>query len=207
MERSAVTPRQSMSTEYAGERQMRIGSGDGRTTAIPDPVHVSATSSPDLESMLKQALCRIDSLERQHEEIKTLMERETKALRAEICALKEENKALQADDIGPLKSENEALKWSLVQLASKVREGWEYQVAIQPDEHWQGKGYGLDAIQDLHYCFFRGLKRAVSSLGLGVCSHVIVGHADGHVDHDEDLMPHWNALFHLSSTSIHMVKV
>ncbi|EJK66610.1 hypothetical protein THAOC_12458 [Thalassiosira oceanica] len=86
--------------------------------------------------MLKQALGRIDSLEKQHEEIKASVESETRALREDICRLKEANKALQASSkrdaeaqrkkVKALKCENKALKWSLGRLASKVQECWEY---------------------------------------------------------------------------------
>ncbi|EJK52072.1 hypothetical protein THAOC_28701, partial [Thalassiosira oceanica] len=182
-----------MSAEYAGKRQR--GDGDGQTTLVHNPAR--ATSSADLESMLKQALGRIDSLERQHEEIKASVGRETKALREDICRLKEENKALQAStdsqrkDVETLKSKNNALDWSLRRLASKVREGWEYPVTIQPDEYWQNKGFGVDAITDLEYGFLGELKEAVSQLEHGVCDSITVGY----VNHDEDLMPHWNALF------------
>ena len=182
-----------MSAEsYAGKRQ-RVG-GDARTAAVVDPAKTSALSSADLESMLKQALGRIDSLERQHEEIKTSMNCETKALRADISALKEENKALQAsrEDIDALKSENEALQWSLDQLASKVRKGWRYPVAVQPDEYWENKGYDDNTITDIVVGFLENLEKAVSELEHGVCSSVYIGHANRH---DDDLMPHWNALF------------
>ncbi|EJK74749.1 hypothetical protein THAOC_03554, partial [Thalassiosira oceanica] len=159
-------------------------------------------SSSDLESMLKHALGRIDSLERQHEGTKTLMECEVRALREDIVSLEGENKAIKAsvkqeinalrDDIGALKSENEALEWSLHRLASKVQEGWEYPVAIQPHEYWQNKGYDDLAINNLKYGFFNGLKAAVSSLKHGVCDFITIG---GIADHDEDLVPHWHALF------------
>ena len=119
-----------MSAEYAGKRQR--GSGDGRTAAFPYPTEASATSSADLESMLKQALCRVDSLERQHEAIKMTMEREIGALRDDISILKEESNSIQAsteretkalrDDVNALKSENKALKWSLDLLAWKAQE-------------------------------------------------------------------------------------
>ena len=189
-----------MSAEYAGKRQR--GGGDGRPAAVFDPAKTSATSSADLESMLKQALCRIDSLEKQHEQIKVSMERETRTLRDDIVSLKgEENKAIQAsaeleiealrDEVEALKSENKALKWSLDRLARKVREDWEYPVAIQPSEYWRSKGYEDEAIYSLKEYFFDNLERAVSELEHGVCDHVTVGC----VDHDEALMPHWNALF------------
>ncbi|EJK77310.1 hypothetical protein THAOC_00864 [Thalassiosira oceanica] len=151
-----------------GKRQR--GDGDGRTTVVRNPTEARATSSADLESMLKQALSRIGYLEKQHEEIKMSMERETRALR---------------DDI------NEALKWSLDRLASKARERWEYPVVNQPYEYWQSKGYDDHAIIDLEYGFLNYLKKAVSALEHGVCDSIRVGH----VNHDEDLMPHWNALF------------
>ena len=138
-----------MSAECAGKRQR--GSGDGRTVAFPYPAEASVTTSADLESMLKQALGRIDSLERQHEAITMSMEREVRALREDICRLKKDNTATHAstecdtkalrDDVNALKSANKALKWSLVRLAIKVREDWEYPVAIQPDEYWRRKGY------------------------------------------------------------------
>ncbi|EJK48642.1 hypothetical protein THAOC_32542 [Thalassiosira oceanica] len=182
-----------MSAENAGKRQR--GGGDGLVAAT------SATSSADLESMLKQALGRIDSLERQHEEIKMSMGRETTALRGDIRTLKEANKAIQAlaerqtralrEDICRLKAEKKALKWSLDRLASKVQEGWEYPVAIQPNEYWQDKGYEDEVIHDLKVEFLGGLKGAVSELEHGVCDSVSIGS----VSHDEDLMPHWNALF------------
>ena len=188
-----------MSAEYPVKRQR--GSGDGRTVAVPNLAEANATSSADLESMLKQALGRIDSLERQQEEIKMSMARETTALRADITTLKEGNKALQAsterdtkalkDDINALRNENKALKWSLHRLASKVREGWEYPLMIQPDEYWENKGYDDEAIDNLREGFLANLKRAVSDLELGVCDFISVGR----VSHDEDLMPHWNALF------------
>ncbi|EJK45877.1 hypothetical protein THAOC_35487 [Thalassiosira oceanica] len=163
-----------MSAEYAGKRQ-RVG-GDGLAAAVLNPAETSATSSTDLESMLKQALGRIGSLERQHGEMKTSMERETKALR---------------DDIETLKSKNKVLEWSLRRLASKAQEGWEYPVAIQPDEYWQKKGYDDEAIFNLQDRFLEGLKDTVSELEHGVCQSIQVRF----VDHDEDLMPHWNALF------------
>ncbi|EJK55345.1 hypothetical protein THAOC_24931 [Thalassiosira oceanica] len=191
-------PQYKMSAEYAGKRQR--DSGEGRTGAVIDPEKTSATSAADLESMLKQALGRIASLERQHEEIQASVEGETRALREDICKLEEANKALQVsmerdtralqDDIEALKSENDALKWSLKRLASKVQEGWEYPVTIQPDEYWQRKGYDDPAIVYLTN-FFEELKFAVSQLEHGVCEIVTVCCAGN----DEDLMPHWNALF------------
>ncbi|KAL7544952.1 hypothetical protein ACHAWF_008321 [Thalassiosira exigua] len=118
-----------------------------------------------------------------------------------MCTLKEASKALRAstereaealrDDVESLQSENKALKWSLDRLASKVQEGWEYPVAIQPDEYWQNKGYGEDDIDGLHVGFLEEMKEAVSQLEHGVFESVLISH----VDHDEDLMPHWNALF------------
>ncbi|EJK51825.1 hypothetical protein THAOC_28970 [Thalassiosira oceanica] len=167
-----------MSAEYAGKRQ-RVGQGDGLAAAAINHAKTSTTSSADLESMLKQALDRIDSLERQHEEMKTSMERETKALR---------------DDIETLKSKNKALEWSLDRLARKAQEGWEYRVAIQPDEYWRNKGYDDQDIECLKEDFLGELKTAVSDLEHGVCDLIKVGYM-GYVDHDEDLMPHWNSLF------------
>ncbi|EJK48122.1 hypothetical protein THAOC_33110, partial [Thalassiosira oceanica] len=167
--------------------------GDGPTTAT-NPANTSATSSADLESMLKQALGRIDSLERQHEEIKASVEGETRALKEDICRLKEANKALQVSmerQIEARRDGIEALKWSLDRLASKVQEGWEYPVAIQPDEYWQNKGYEDEAIEYLKEGFFEEMKVAVSKLEHGVCEIVTVCSAG----HDEDLMPHWKALF------------
>ncbi|EJK50215.1 hypothetical protein THAOC_30842, partial [Thalassiosira oceanica] len=83
-----------MSSESAGKSQM--GDDRARTAAAIKPAETSAASSADLESMLKQALVRIDSLERQHEEMKASVERETRALKEDMCRLREENKALQA---------------------------------------------------------------------------------------------------------------
>ncbi|EJK43699.1 hypothetical protein THAOC_37829, partial [Thalassiosira oceanica] len=190
-----------MSAEYAGKRQR--GDGDGRrTTVVRHPTEASATSSADLESMLKQALSRIGSLEKQHAQIKMSMERETRALRDDIVSLKGENKAIKMsmerdtkvlrDEIEALKSEKDALRWSLDRLGSKVQEGWGYPVAIQPYEYWQSKGYDDEAIDNLEYGFLEYLKSSVSALEHGVCDSIRVGH----VYHDEDLMPHWNALFH-----------
>ncbi|EJK75031.1 hypothetical protein THAOC_03259, partial [Thalassiosira oceanica] len=189
-----------MSAEYAGKRQR--GDGDGQSTLVHNPAEASATSSADLESMLKQALGRIDSLERQHEEMKTSMGRESKALRDDICRLTEENEELQAwterqieflrNDVDKLETKNNALQRSLKRLASKVQEGWEYPVTIQPYEYWQNKGYDLLAIQNLKLRFFRRLKEAVSELEHGVCDSITVGHANCD---DKDLVPHWNALF------------
>ncbi|EJK58551.1 hypothetical protein THAOC_21315, partial [Thalassiosira oceanica] len=188
-----------MSAEYARTRQR--GGGDGATDAAINPAKTSATSSADPESMLKQALARIDSLERQHEEMKTSMERETKAMRGDICILHDTNKALQAsterqieslmDDVNSLQSENKALKWSLNRLAWKAQEGWEYPVAIQPDEYWQSKGYDHEAIRCLKVWFFEELKTVVPKLEHGVCDSITVGY----VNHDKALVPHWNALF------------
>ncbi|EJK55835.1 hypothetical protein THAOC_24383, partial [Thalassiosira oceanica] len=120
------------------------------------------------------------------------------------CRLKEERKLIQAsterqtkalrDDIEALKSENKALKWSLNQLARKVQEGWEYPVAIQPNEYWQDKGYEDYAIHDIKVEFLGELKTAVSELEHGVCNSVSIV-SISHVGHDEDLVPHWNALF------------
>ncbi|EJK58871.1 hypothetical protein THAOC_20970 [Thalassiosira oceanica] len=196
--RSVVKGTSAMSLEYAGKRQR--GDGDGFAAAL-DPAKTSATSSADLESMLKQALGRIDSLERQHEEVMMSMGRENRALRDGMCRLTEDNKAVQAsterqiedlrDDIEALKSKNKALEWSLNRLASKVQEGWEYPVAIQPDEYWQDNGYDDEAIEYLKEGFFEEVKVAVSKLEHGVCKNVTVCSAG----HDEDLMPHWNALF------------
>ncbi|EJK64115.1 hypothetical protein THAOC_15182, partial [Thalassiosira oceanica] len=161
-----------MSAEHAGKRQR--GGRDGLTAVAINSAETSVTSSVDLESMLKQALARIDSLERQHEEMKTSTGRETKALR---------------DDIETLKSINEALEWSLDRLASKVQEGWEYPVTIQPDEYWHNKGYDDEAIVDLKNDFLGKLETTVSELEHGVCDSITVRY----VNHDEDLMPHWNA--------------
>ncbi|EJK69811.1 hypothetical protein THAOC_08892 [Thalassiosira oceanica] len=190
-----------MSAEYSGKRQR---GGDGPAAAINPSKNSGATSSAVLESMLKQALGRIDSLERQHEEIKASMGSEIKALRDDVCRLKEENKKIQAsmerqtkalrDDVNSLQSGNKALKWSLDQLASKVQDGWEYPVTIQPDEYWENKGYDDQAIELLMSSFFDGLEKAVSDLGHGVCNSIKVGYV-GYVNHDEDLMPHWRALF------------
>ncbi|EJK59539.1 hypothetical protein THAOC_20218 [Thalassiosira oceanica] len=189
-----------MSAEYAGKRQR--GGGDGLAAPAIDPVKTSATSSADLESMmLKQALGRIDSLESQHEELKASVEREVRALREDICTLKEDNNAIMAstkieikalrDDVNALKSENKALKWTLNRLASKVQEGWEYPVAIQPDEYWHNKGYDDEAIRKLKDWFFTGMRKTVSQLEHGICDSIAVRF----VNHDEDLMPHWKALF------------
>ncbi|EJK45220.1 hypothetical protein THAOC_36174, partial [Thalassiosira oceanica] len=196
--RSVVKETSAMSLEYAGKRKR--GDGDGLAAAI-DPAKTSSMSSADLASMLKQALARIDSLERQHEEVKISMGRENRALREGICRLTEDNKAIQAsterqieylrDDVNALKSEKKALKWSLKRLASKVQEGWEYPVAIQPDEYWHNKGYDDHTIEYLKKWFFGQLGEAVSRLEYGVCESVTVGF----VNHDEDLMPHWDVLF------------
>ncbi|EJK76697.1 hypothetical protein THAOC_01526, partial [Thalassiosira oceanica] len=98
-----------MSSESAGKRQMGGTGGDdrARTATAIKPAETSAASSADLESMLKRALVRIDSLERQHEEMKASAERqheemkasaerETRALKEDICRLREENEALRA---------------------------------------------------------------------------------------------------------------
>ncbi|EJK70400.1 hypothetical protein THAOC_08244, partial [Thalassiosira oceanica] len=85
-----------MSAEDAGKRKR--GGGDGAAVADTDPAKTGATSSADLESMLQQALSRIDSLERQHEEMKASINSEIKASREDARRLKEENKALQASD-------------------------------------------------------------------------------------------------------------
>ncbi|EJK66148.1 hypothetical protein THAOC_12946, partial [Thalassiosira oceanica] len=61
----------------------------------------------DLESMLWQALGRIGSLEKKN---KTL-ERETRALREDICILQGEKKEL---------------RWSLKKLAGRVKKSWKY---------------------------------------------------------------------------------
>ncbi|EJK59583.1 hypothetical protein THAOC_20169, partial [Thalassiosira oceanica] len=188
-----------MSSEYAGKRQR--GGGDGLVAAAIDPAKTSATSSADLVSMLNQALDRIDSLESQHEEVKASVESKTRDLMEDTCRIKETYKALQAsmeretralrDDVNSLKMENKALKWSLNRLASKVQEGWRYPVAILPDEYWQNKGYEDEAIDGLHVGFLEELKTAVSELEHGVCESVTVRF----VNHDEDLVPHWTALF------------
>ncbi|EJK48282.1 hypothetical protein THAOC_32936, partial [Thalassiosira oceanica] len=185
--RSVVKEESAMSLEYAGKRQR--GDGDGFAATV-DPAKTSATSSADLESMLKQALGRIDSLERQHEEIMMSMGRENRALRDESASTERQIEDLR-DDIEALKSKNRALEWSLNRLASKVQEGWEYPVTIQPDEYWQNKGYDDVSISDLKLWFFGGLKKAVSQLEHGVCESVSISF----VDHNEDLMPHWNSLF------------
>ncbi|EJK76400.1 hypothetical protein THAOC_01840, partial [Thalassiosira oceanica] len=197
--RSVVKEASAVSLEHAGKRQR--GGGDGLAAAVINPTKTSATSSADLESVLKQALGRIESLEWQHEEMKTSMESETRALGGDMCRLKEANKAIQAsteretkalrDDVEALQSENKALRWSLDRLASKVQEGWEYPVAIQPDEYWQNKGYHDDAIYDMKIGFLKELKKAVSQLEHGVRAYVSVGNTF----HDQDLVPHWNALF------------
>ena len=65
-------------------------------------------------------------------------------------------------------------------------------MAIQPDEYWRSKGYEDDAIHNLNEYFFENFKRAVSELAHGVtCDYIYVGNAD----YDEDLLPHWEALF------------
>ncbi|EJK68648.1 hypothetical protein THAOC_10153, partial [Thalassiosira oceanica] len=133
--------------------------------------------------------------------MKTSVESETRALMEDTCRIKDAYKVLQAsmeretkalrDDVNSLKRENKALKWSLNRLASKVQEGWKYPVAILPDEYWQSKGYEDEAIDGLHVGFLEELKTAVSELEHGVCESVTVRF----VNHDEDLVPHWNALF------------
>ena len=178
--------------------------------------HATSSADIDIESMLKQALGRIESLERQHEEMKTSMEhakkekktlqesteREIGALQDEINALKSENKkALQAstgceiealkERINFLERKNNALKWSVNQLSHKVQENWEYPVTIPPDEYWQNKGYDDQAISQIKRSFIGGVKEAMSQLDHGVCDLI---HVSG-VNHDEALMPHWNALF------------
>jgi len=188
-----------MSAEYAGKRQRR--GVDGRLSAVIDPAKTSATSSADLESMLKQALGRIDSLEKQHEQIKMSMERETRALRDDIDSLKEENTAIQAstereaearrDDVNALKRENKALKWSIDRLASKAMVNWKYPVWIQSDEYWSNKGYDDSAVVVIKNAFLGQLKKAVSKLEHGVCDRISLGN----VAHDGDLMRHWDALF------------
>ncbi|EJK77114.1 hypothetical protein THAOC_01074, partial [Thalassiosira oceanica] len=105
------------------------------------------------------------------------MERETTGLREDICRLKKESMVIQSltdrktkalrDDVNSLKRENKALEWSLERLASKVQEGWEYPVAIQPDEYWQDKGYNDEAIEYLKEGFFEEVKVAVSQLEHG----------------------------------------
>ncbi|EJK75906.1 hypothetical protein THAOC_02354, partial [Thalassiosira oceanica] len=117
-----------MSAEYAGKRQ-RVGEAVAITTAAAAiNLPTSTTSSVDLASMLKQALGRIESLERQHKEMKTSTGRETTALWEDICRLKQENKAILEstgretnalrretkalrDDIEALKSDKKALEW------------------------------------------------------------------------------------------------
>ncbi|EJK61341.1 hypothetical protein THAOC_18198 [Thalassiosira oceanica] len=138
--------------------------------------------------------------------MKMSMERETRALRDDIVSLKEANKAVKMsmerdtrslqDDMEALKSENDALKWSLDRLASKARGGWEYPVAIQPDEYWHNKGYDNRGIRMLKNEFLEKLMKAVFQLDYGVCNSIRVGcEYVGRVNHDEDLMPHWDVLF------------
>ncbi|EJK61614.1 hypothetical protein THAOC_17865, partial [Thalassiosira oceanica] len=119
--------------------------------------------------------------------------RQSWSRQAETNALRRETKALR-DDIEALRSDKKALEWSLERLTSKVQEGWEYAVTIQPDEYWQSKGYDDEDIGNLRDAFLGELKGSVSSLEHGVCDSISVGLL-GYVFHDEDLMPHWNALF------------
>ena len=160
----------------AAPREKRQREDDGGAASS----NSSRSASPiDLESLLRQALVRIGSLEKKN----AVMERETKALR---------------DDVGSIKEENRALKWSLNQLASRVRESWEYPCnhCIQPDEYWLNRGIDYDYIDNLNEYCIGSIRSAVSDLAHGVCENIYIG------DNEESLMilshgalmPHWHAL-------------
>ena len=96
---------------------------DRKRTRGNDEAGAAAASLAGLESMLRQALVRIDSLEKKNVAIQASMKRETTALR---------------EDVKELQGENRALKWSLSKLASRVQttSGWHYPESnsIRPDE-------------------------------------------------------------------------
>ena len=133
--------------------------------------------------MLRQALVRIDSLEKKNAAIQAAMKRETTALR---------------EDVKELQGENRALKWSLKQLASEVKEGWEYPKcnSIRPDEYWQRKGFDEEYISTLNDDFIGGIQSAVSNLVHGVCDHIFIGGVEDSelILHDSALEPHRNIL-------------
>ena len=164
-----------------------------------DEAGAAPASLADIESTLRQALGRIDSLEKENVAIRASMERETKALREDIKTLKEENKAL-TDAIDKLKDEDKALQWSLNRLAGRVRMSWEYPMnhCIQPDEYWLNRGIiDYDFISDLNEYCIGSIRSAVSELAHGVCNHVVgIGNSDSHSRflHDAALIPHWYAL-------------
>jgi len=177
LEKENVAIRASMERETAALRARRQREGDGRAASSNAPCSASPT---DLESLLRHhALGRIDSLEKKN----AVMERETKALR---------------DDVKSLKEENRSLKWSLNQLASRVRESWEYPCnhCIQPDEYWLNRGIDYDYIDNLNEYCIGSIRSAVSDLAHGVRENIYIG------DNDESpmilphaaLMPHWNVL-------------
>ena len=177
LEKENVAIRASMERETAALRARRQREGDGGAASSNAPCSASPT---DLESLPRHhALGRIDSLEKKN----AVMERETKALR---------------DDVKSLKEENRALKWSLNQLASRVRENWEYPCnhCIQPDEYWLNRGIDYDYIDNLNEYCIGSIRSAVSDLAHGVCENIYIG------DNEESLMimshgalmPHWHAL-------------
>jgi len=159
------------------------GAAASAAYAPPDDADYADASSPSRESMLRQALDRIDLLERKHDGLRALMDCKIEALR---------------HDIDTLKEENVALKWSIRQLASRVQLDWEYQEgdSIQPDEYWQGKGFDDDYITNVDsYCIKRVVS-AVSHLEHGVCDTITIGRPNGGVVvlDDDALAPHWTML-------------
>ncbi|EJK67001.1 hypothetical protein THAOC_12018, partial [Thalassiosira oceanica] len=152
---------------------------DRKRTRGHDGAGAKAASLADLESMLRQALVRMDSLEKKNAAVMC----ETKALREDVEGLKEENRAL---------------KWSLSKLAGHVQRNWQYPEshAIQPDEYWRDKGFDDEEIPELQQHIMGGFVSAVSDLAHGVCDNITIGDCHSHdmVLHDAALEPHWIAL-------------
>ena len=158
---------------------MRGSCSKAAVYAIPYDAYASSRSR---ESMLQQALSRIDWLERQHEGLRASTDSKIEALR---------------QDIGTLEEENVALKWSIRQLASRVQLDWEYEEgdSIQ-HEYWQAKGFDGDYIANVDDCCIKRVASAVSHLEHGVCDTVTIGRPNGGVvvQDDDALAPHWAAL-------------
>ena len=162
---------------------MRSDENGRKRTRGNDEAGAAPASLADIESMLRQALVRIDSLAKKNVAIQTSMGREVESLRDDVKALQEENKTL---------------KWSLKKLASRVQNSWLYPTNryIQPDEYWQSKGFDEDYIINLNTDFFESIKSAVSNLVHGVCGDIRIGDKEASqvILHDAALEPHWNTL-------------
>ncbi|EJK76190.1 hypothetical protein THAOC_02063 [Thalassiosira oceanica] len=151
-----------MRSENDGNKRPRGNEAAHGTVAEADVTDVTSRLAK-LESMLRQALGRIGTLEEKNK----AMERETRALRKDLKSLQEENQAMR-DDMDEVKEDNRARGWSQVKFRRSAVSGLVHGVCDRvcigiDDDSDEGRMIQHNAALDPHWsvlcqAFYRGIN-------------------------------------------------